>query len=127
MPSENATLHFCVFFILHAVHYKACSDADLVDLHSVRVLQDEELALCPDQTGDGVDRLAVLAGLRWDLRGSAGCGLIPSIRTMPDVRRRSDTYRSISVSCVNSSIKEILEERPAVSSDSPHGGHGPDG
>lgn len=53
---------FCVF---HA----NCSDPDLVDLHSVRILHDEEFTLCPDQTGDGLDQLGVLAMPCWDLRG----------------------------------------------------------
>lgn len=41
--------------------------ADLVDLHSVRVLQKEDFSLRSDQTGNGVDHSHISARLSWDL------------------------------------------------------------
>lgn len=39
----------------------------LVDLHSIRTLKEEELALCSDQTGNGVDHFSISTRLSWDL------------------------------------------------------------
>lgn len=42
--------------------------AYLVDLHSVRVLEDEEFALRSDQASDGVNHFSISPGLSWDLK-----------------------------------------------------------
>lgn len=40
--------------------------ADLVDLHGVRVLKEEEIALRSDQAGDGVNHSSIFTRLSWD-------------------------------------------------------------
>lgn len=52
---------------IFCIHHNDCSEADLVDLHSVGILHEQEFTLCPDQSGDRVDQFGILAGLCWDL------------------------------------------------------------
>lgn len=41
--------------------------ADLVDLHSIRILKEEQFALCSDQTGDGVNHFSISTRQSGDL------------------------------------------------------------
>lgn len=41
-------------------------EAYLVDFHGIGVLEEEQLALCSDQAGDGLDHFSI-SGLSWDL------------------------------------------------------------
>ena len=98
--------------------------ANLVDLHSIGALEEEEFALCSDQTGKGVDHFSPSNGLSWDLsrwiRGFRCTAYDIHGNELEGRTCQLDAYRSVPVSSVDSPVEEVLKERLAVP---PHSSH----